>query len=200
MFIADSSTVRLNGETSFKHNQCNSEGGAVSSRALNLSASYSSGNQQSVLLITGPTIFAMTTCGSHGGAIALLSGMSASFRSYNITFVGNEAGLAGGGVFLSTAGDGPVFSNASFSGNSARFGDGVYVTGSGASVDLSDDELTSAFDECTFIDNEAESLGGAIELASGTAAITNTFFKGNKAGSGGCSTACRHNLLARVYI
>lgn len=126
----------------------------------------------------------MNTCGSHGGAIALLSGISTSLGSYNITFVGNKAGLAGGGVFLSTAGGGPVFSNVSFTGNSARIGGGVYVTSSGTSVNLSDDEFTSAFDECTFIDNEAESLGGVIELASGTATVTNTFFKG-KLGLGG---------------
>lgn len=185
MFIADSSTVRLSGETSFKSNRCTSEGGAVSSRALDLSTSSSSGNPKSVLLITGPTIFAMNYCGSHGGALALLSGMSTSLESNNITFVGNEAGLAGGGVFLSTTGGGPVFSNASFFGNYAQIGGGVYVTGSGTSVNLSDDELASAFDECTFIDNEAESLGGAIELASGTATITNTVFKRNRAGSGG---------------
>ena len=100
ILIADSSTVELRGETTFESNACSSEGGAVSSKVLDSSTSTLSGNRESFLLITGSTTFSNNNCGSNGGGVALLSGLSASFQSRNITFVGNEAGVAGG-VFSS---------------------------------------------------------------------------------------------------
>lgn len=104
-----------------------------------------------------------------------------SFGSSNVTFVGNQAKDTGGGVYLSAPGVGPDFTRASFQSNSAQVGGGMFVTGSSTSFN----QLSANFDVCIFISNEAKSTGGAIEIASGSAAITDTLFKGNEAEIGG---------------
>ena len=185
ILIAASSAVELRGETTFESNYCNSEGGAVSSRALDSSTSTFCGNQESSLLINGASIFSNNMCESNGGGIAIENGLSVSFEWSNITFVGNEAGVAGGSVFLSTTGGGPDFSNTTFDSNSAEVGGGVYISGSGTSLDIFEDEFSAMFDGCNFIDNNAAATGGAIEIATGVVGITNTVFKGNKASVGG---------------
>ena len=185
IFIEHSSNVALNGVTTFQLNSCGAEGGAVSSRALESSASVNSGIQESLLSINGEATFAKNKCESNGGGLAVLGGLSVKMKDGNITFVENEAVVAGGGVFISATGEGPTFTNVSFMSNYAEVGGGVFITGSGTSLDPNDGEISATFEECRFIDNKAEATGGAIESATGAAAITNTYFKGNEAGVGG---------------
>ena len=180
MFIEYSSDVALNGVTTFQSNSCGAEGGAVSSRALESSTSVNSSNQESFLTISGTATFAKNKCQSNGGGLAVLEGLSVIIKEGNITFVENEAVVAGGGVFISSLGEGPAFTNAIFMFNYAEVGGGIFITRSGTSL-----ELSATFEECRFIGNKAEATGGAIESVTGTAAITNTYFKGNEAGVGG---------------
>ena len=185
MFIAYSSNVALNGVTTFQSNSCGAEGGAVSSRALESSTSINSGNQKSSLSINGKATFANNKCESNGGGLAVLGGLSVIMKEGNITFFKNEAVVAGGGVSISSPGEGPTFTNASFMSNYAEVGGGIFITGSGTSLNPNDGEISATFEECRFIDNKAVATGGAIESATGAAAITNTHFKGNEAGVGG---------------
>ena len=180
--IADASTVKFSGETAFSSNVCHLRGGAVSSTALDSSTATNFGYQKAVLLINGSTTFADNKCGSNGGGLAVLNGLSVSFENANITFVGNKADVAGGGVYISASGIGPTFTNATFLSNSAEIGGGVFITGSAT---LADKESSATFEECRFVENEAKATGGAIESATGTMTITNTLFHGNKAGVGG---------------
>ncbi|CAN0327250.1 unnamed protein product, partial [Ascophyllum nodosum] len=69
--------------------------------------------------------------------------------------------------------------------NYAEIGGGVFITGSGSSLEPYDGELSASFEDCKFIGNKAEATGGAIESAIGAAAITKTSFKSNEAGVGG---------------
>ena len=176
ILIADVSTVKLSGKTAFSSNTCGFQGGAVSSKALDSSTATNT------LLINGSTTFADNKCGSNGGGLAVLNGLSVSFENANITFVGNKADVAGGGVYISASGIGPIFTNATFLSNSAEIGGGVFVTGSATPKDA---ESSATFEECRFVANEAQATGGAIESATGTMTITNTLFHGNKAGVGG---------------
>ena len=61
-------------------------------------------------------------------------------------------------------------------------GGGVFITGSRTYLD---EELSAAFDWCTFIGNKAEATGGAIEVVTGSTALTNTLFESNVAGIDG---------------
>ena len=186
IFIEYSSNVGLNGVTTFQSNSCGAEGGAVSSRALESSISVNSNNQDSSLTINGTATFAKNKCQSNGGGLAVLEGLSVIImKKGNITFVENEAVVAGGGVFISSLGEGPTFTNASFMFNYAEVGGGIFITGSGTSLEPGDGELSATFEECRFIGNKAEATGGAIESATGATAITNTYFKGNEAAVGG---------------
>ena len=186
VFIEYSSNVALNGVTTFQSNSCGAEGGAVSSRALESSTSINSGNQESSLSINGKATFANNKCKSNGGGLAVLGGLSVIMKEGNITFFKNEAVGAGGGVSISSPGEGPTFTNASFMYNYAEVGGGIFITGSGTSLDPNDGEISATFfEECRFIDNKAEATGGAIESATGAAVITNTYFEGNEAGVGG---------------
>ena len=180
--IADVSTVKFSGQTAFSSNACALRGGAVSSTALDSSTATNFGYQKAVLLINGSTTFTDNKCGSNGGGLAVLNGLSVSLENTNITFVGNKADVAGGGVYISASGTGPTFTNATFLSNSAEIGGGVFITGSATSAD---EESSATFEECRFVENEAKSTGGAIESATGTMTITNTLFHGNKAGVGG---------------
>ena len=185
MFIEYSSNVALNGVTTFQSNSCGAEGGAVSSRALESSASVNSGIQESILSINGEATFAKNKCESNGGGLAFLGGLSVKMKDGNITFVENEAVVAGGGVFISATGEGPTFTNASFMSNYAEVGGGVFITGSGTSLQPDDGELSATFEECRFTGNKAKATGGAIERAAGAVAISNTYFIGNEAREGG---------------
>ncbi|CAM9804321.1 unnamed protein product, partial [Ascophyllum nodosum] len=185
MFIGSSSIVTLDGETIFTSNSCGGEGGAVSSQALQAGTSTHSGNQQSSLVINGATAFEKNKCENNGGGLAVLSGLSVSIKTSNVTFFDNEAAVAGGGVSISATGMGPIFSNASFLFNNANVGGGVFITGSGTSIEPKDEQLSAKFVGCSFIGNEASSTGGAIESATGAASLSTTLFRGNKAGVGG---------------
>ena len=180
LLIAYASTVVLTGETRFFNNSCGSQGGAISSRTLDSTTSSDSSNQASFLSIAGKTIFANNTCDLNGGGLALLGGLSYSSTSSNTTFFGNHATVAGGGVFISAPGEGPTFANATFLHNSAEVGGGASITGCGVSLDVQNDELSTLFDRCRFIGNNATKNGGAIDSASGVAAvIANTLFENN---------------------
>ena len=185
MNIAGSSVVVWGGETVFMDNVCGTQGGAVSSKALTSSTSFQFCNQQSSLLINGSTTFARNKCGSNGGGLAILGGLHVSHHMGNITFLENEAKVAGGGVSISANGEGPILTNAGFVSNSAKVGGGVFITGSGTLLDPRSGELSATFNGCRFLDNKATANGGAIQSATGAASFSKTTFKGNEAGVGG---------------
>ena len=186
IFIEYSSSVALNGVTTFQSNTCGAEGGAVSSRSFDSGTSINSGNQESLLSINDTAIFDHNECGSNGGGLAVLGGLSVIImEAGRVTFFKNKAVVAGGGVSISATGEGPTFTNSSFLSNYAEVGGGVFITGSGTSLEPNDGELSATFEECRFIGNKAEATGGAIESATGAATISNTYFKGNEAEVGG---------------
>ena len=145
-----------------------------------MTTSSDSSNQASSLSTTGKTVFVKNKCGLNGGGIAFLEGLSYSSTSTNITFSRNHAEVAGGGVFISAPGKGPTFANVTFLHNSAKVGGGASITGCGVSLDFQGDKLAAFFYGCMFISNKATTNGGAIDSASGVAAvITNTLFEKN---------------------
>ena len=176
ILIGDFSTVVLSGKTSFLNNVCGGKGGTISSTSLNSCIG------KSYLFGKGSVIFSNNMCDTTGGGLALLGGLSVSFEGSDTTFSYNGAGVAGGAVSISAPDEGPPFFNVSFLSNYASVGGGVFITGSSTYLD---EDLSATFDGCTFIGNKAEATGGAVEVATGSTALTNTSFKSNVAGVGG---------------
>lgn len=181
------STVSWTKQTDFVSNYAGSVGGAVASRAIDSGANPSSAyedNLESFLLINGPTAFVNNMCRGNGGAMALLGGLFVNFLTKELTFSGNEANVAGGGIFISATGVGPEITNASFLSNFAEIGAGAFMTGSGTSTNHGNDSPTT-FKGCRFVGNKAGATGGAIESAVGIDAIIDTVFIRNIARVGG---------------
>lgn len=183
MFVTDGSSVGWTGRTNFVSNTAAS-GGAVGSAVFDAFDN----TRNSDLAINATTRFVNNTCRVNGGTMALLGTLSLSFDATDVTFVGNSAAVAGGSVFVSGAGVGPVFSDTKFSSNSAQIGGAVYVTGSGATITkVSGNDVSNptTFIGCTFVGNEASATGGAIETTAGQDVVAKTVFVSNRAGVGG---------------
>ena len=186
MLIAHSSTVVFSGDTAFVKNRCSAEGGAVSSRALGSRSSITSGNPKSFLVVNGSIRFANNTCGSNGGGLAMLGGLSLALENNTVTFIGNVAENAGGGVFILSTKVSPVFTTVNFLSNSAETGGGVSIDGYRVLFGNMGKKPPAMFDNCTFVGNKAGATGGAIESAYGvTTNVTNTLFRENEAGFSG---------------
>lgn len=183
IFVLNGSSVSWTGETLFTWNEAISDGGAVASRVFD--SLYNP--QDSVLVIDGPTVFSNNTCGTNGGALGLLGACSVAVgTAADVCFVGNIAGVAGGAVFVSATGVGPVFTAVSFISNSAQVGGAFSIFGSGNSMNGEDGtQAPTTFNRCRFIGNRAAATGGAIESAAGKDAFVSSTFSGNFAGTGG---------------
>ena len=177
------STADWTGDTEFSSNEASTDGGAVGSAELDSLANPHS----SMVAINGHTTFSNNTCGANGGALALLGGLSVYTGAVDISFVDNTAVVAGGAVFISGTGVGPVFTNVSFVSNSAEVGGAVSVVGSGnlreSFAVLVPNPTT--FARCEFIANTAGATGGAVNSASGQDSFIGSVFEGNKAREGG---------------
>jgi predicted outer membrane repeat protein len=96
----------------------------------------------------------------------------------NVTFIGNSAsglGGFGGGMFNNTSSH-PTLTNVTFSGNSANYGGGIF------NKDSSFPTLTNI----TFYDNTATNDGGGMyNNTSSHPMLTNATFSGNSANYGG---------------
>ena len=173
------SSVSWAGATEFRLNEAADDGGAVASLALD-----SDNPRESVLGVNGPTTFSNNSCGANGGALALLGGLSMAIGVADVSFINNTAEVAGGAVFVSGTGIGPVFPGVSFVSNSAQVGGAVSTVGSGFSHG-NGIVYPTVFEECHFIDNRATATGGAVESAAGQDTFVSCVFEGNKAGTGG---------------
>lgn len=94
-----------------------------------------------------------------------------------MVFSGNEAGNAGGAIFVADASSSmEIASGAVFKSNSAKLGGAIYNKGN-----------LGTLDGVTFEDNTAETNGGAILNSNGgkIASITNSIFKNNTSTNGG---------------
>lgn len=181
MLVLDGSSVSWTGDTKFTSNAALADGGAVGSVALS-----DSSPQSSALSIDGPTVFSENTAELNGGALALLGGLSVQFGTWDARFVENTAGMAGGAVYVSQTPVGPTFSNVSFISNSAEVGGAVSLVGSGYAREAdTDEQYQTTFELCRFIDNQAETRGGAIASAAGGDRFLYSDFTGNKGGTGG---------------
>lgn len=165
IFMGFASTLGWSGLTNFAANFASSDGGAVGASLPD------SAESPSTLTISGPTSFTGNTCGANGGGMVLTDALHASFETTNATFSGNSAAVAGGAVFISTVGIGPIFVGMQFTSNIAQVGGGVYATGSGTTVteDVYGGVTThpTMFLGCKFDGNAATATGGAIESAAG---------------------------------
>ncbi|CBJ48858.1 polymorphic Outer membrane protein G/I family [Ectocarpus siliculosus] len=182
IFMWNSSHVEWTGDTEFISNEASLDGGVIGSFSTD-----SVSNQGSTLVMNGTTAFVNNTCGANGGALALLGGLAVNIGTENVSFIGNAAEVAGGAVFVSGTGFGPIFTGARFISNSAQVGGAVSTVGSGnlkENADISPPNPTT-FDHCHFIDNRATATGGAIDSAAGQDAFVNSTFQGNRAGTGG---------------
>lgn len=183
LFLWNGSYVDWTGDTHFTSNEAGADGGAAGSPGFDSEFNFMS----STLVMNGSTAFVNNTSGANGGALALSEGLAVFIASANISFLENSADIAGGAIFVSGAGVGPVFSDISFVSNSAQVGGAVSTIGSGKLKGFADVESPNptTFDRCRFINNRATATGGAIESASGHDSIVNSVFEGNKAGAGG---------------
>lgn len=194
VFMMNGSTVRWTGHTKFSHNEASVDGGVVGSRISD--PLYNP--LDSALVIDGPTVFSNNSCGANGGVVALVGACSVTTgTAVDVSFVGNSAGIAGGAVFLSNTGIGPVFTNVSFVSNAAQVGGAFSMFASGNSVNGDGTFAATTFDRCRFVGNTAFATGGAIETAAGHDALVMSVFEGNAAGTGGAlrlaGTASVHN-------
>lgn len=183
IYLLNGSTVGWTGDTEFSWNEASADGGAVGSTALDSSLN----TKESTLAVNGPTAFFGNTCGANGGVLALLGGMSVDVGDVAVSFTGNSAAVAGGAIFVSGTGIGPVFTNVSFLSNSAQVGGAIAIVGSGSLKGAADvvPPNPTTFERCRFIDNTAAATGGAIDSASGQDTFISSVFEGNKAREGG---------------
>lgn len=183
MLLTDGSNIEYRGETNFTSNTAYLDGGAVGSTPFDQSS------EVSYLVFKGPTYFVGNMAKSNGGGMALLGSLLIQFASTEVVFSGNAASVAGGAVFLSATGIGPTFNGTIFDSNSAQVGGGVFATGSGTTVSTDDWEnvvdFPTRFIGCTFIDNTANTTGGAVNSASGKDEFFGTSFVRNSAKVGG---------------
>ena len=195
LFIFNGSTVGWTGDTEFSLNHASTDGGVVGSRV-----SHDLFNpRDSSLAIDGSTTFFNNSCGANGGVLALVGACTVAIGPVEVSFVRNSAGIAGGAVFLSSTGFGPVFTSVSFVSNTAQVGGALSIFASGNSKNPDGTLAATTFDRCRFIDNTAFATGGAIETAAGHDALVSSVFEGNSAGTGGAlrlaGTASVHNCL-----
>ncbi|CAM9650623.1 unnamed protein product [Scytosiphon promiscuus] len=194
IFILNGSTVSWTGDTEFSGNYAATDGGAVASPTVDSVHNP----QDSALVMGGRTTFSRNKCYANGGGLALLGACSVS-NAAHVNFVGNDAAVAGGAMFLSGSAFGPCFTDVSFVMNSAQVGGAVSSSGSGNAKNTDDftPPCPTTFDRCWFIDNRARATGGAIESAAGQDEIANSIFRGNAARVGGAlrlaGTAAFHN-------
>ena len=180
IFLHTGSLVTIGGGI-FRSNFALSDGGAVGSSVLD----SANNPANSGLVIRGVATFDGNSCGGNGGALALLGGISVDISTAGINFLHNMANVAGGAIFVSGIGVGPVFENASFVSNSAVIGGAVSIVASGTAATVADPSYSTTFDRCRFIDNRAERTGGAIDTAAGRDAFANSVFERNRASTGG---------------
>eukprot|EP00752_Nemacystus_decipiens_P012585 g11145.t1 len=183
LFLWNGSLVEWTGDTTFASNEAAADGGAVASPGFDPEFNL----QSSRLLMNGPTTFVNNTSGANGGALSSLGALSVLIMGENVDFSGNSARDAGGAVYVSATGLGPVFAGMRFLSNSAQVGGAASIVASGNLKRVEDVESPNptTFDRCIFIDNTATATGGAIESAAGQDLIMNSVFEGNRAGAGG---------------
>ena len=177
ILLTGGSRVEWIGKTTFSFNSASSDGGAIGFKSADSLAS-------SALVINGTTSFVNNTCGANGGGMAMEGTSSVEFETANITFIANSAKVSGGAVFLSGTSVGPVIRSIAFIGNTAQVGGGVYISGSGT-ASSGDIPHPTTFQGCSFVDNVADTSGGAVNSALGQDAFFNSSFIGNQAKVGG---------------
>eukprot|EP00752_Nemacystus_decipiens_P012586 g11146.t1 len=183
LFIWNGSLVDWEGDTTFASNEAGTDGGAVASPGFDSAYNFVS----STLVVNGSTAFVNNTSGANGGALAVSDGLSVSISALNVSFMENAAEVAGGAIYVSGTGIGPVFTGVGFFSNTAQVGGAVSTVGSGNLKGFADVESPNPtmYERCRFIGNRATATGGAIESASGQDSIFNCVFEGNKALAGG---------------
>ena len=178
LFIQNGADVEWIGDTRFSFNDASKYGGAVGSSFANISGNSAQDETESYLTINANTNIENNTCAESGGGIAFM-GRLVMFVSKEMTFAGNSAADGGGGVFISKTSNGPKFEGAHFSQNFAKRGGGVYSTASGS------DQEPTTFKACKFVDNTANTTGGAMYSSSSKDSFVDTCFTGNSAVVGG---------------
>jgi predicted outer membrane repeat protein len=119
-----------------------------------------------------------TAASGTGGAICILALITTNVFLSENTFLENAANGSGGACYFNVYGS-VQLSHCHFKNNMAVYGGAVYS--SSASVDFGALELNN----CTFMGNAADALGGALYLARHRSAVYNCLFTKNVAGSGG---------------
>ena len=145
-------------------NASNGNGGAI----------YHSSNKGGVLTLLN-SIFTNNTASGSGGAVEHYTG---NLIVSNCTFSGNTATNTGGAVFLSTGGAAIYLFNTLFANN-------VALTNSGGAIyegSASGYYPLFTFTGCTFANNTAATLGGALIVSQTYVALVNSTFTANHAG------------------
>lgn len=184
VFVGYNCSLTWHERTEFRNNYALTDGGGLGS---SLSVT---GESPSSLTFTGDTSFVNNIAEENGGGLVVTGSLKFyASGTADMTFSGNSGGIAGGAVFVTGAGMGPRFVNMSFVGNSAKIGGGVYATQSGTTDTKNEASETvshpTMFVGCAFIDNVAETTGGAAESDAGRTGFVKTMFKGNRARTGG---------------
>ena len=191
LFVTETTYVVLDGETNFTANTAFSDGGAVL-------IGYSPPNEfffgftvpDSNLVFNSSISFVNNSAGANGGGMAHLGTLPVLFNATSVTFYGNVANVAGGGVYLNNMAKGPTFNEITFDSNSAKMGGGMYATGSGTFSERGSSGQKVIYYPvtiigCTFVNNVAEVSGGAVITASGRYKFLETSFVLNLASVGG---------------
>lgn len=200
IFVGYNCTLVWHEQTTFRNNHAGTDGGALDS---SLSVT---GESPSSLIINGDMSFLNNRAEANGGGIVITGSLKFNkSQMANMNFSGNSAGIAGGAVFITEAGVGPQFVNVNFVGNSAKIAGAIYVTQSGTTDTKMAGGQTvphsTTFSECTFIDNVAETTGGAVESDAGRTEFIATLFKRNRArGGGALSLAGRASVNTCSFI
>lgn len=188
-FYLNTSTVTINNST-ISGSVSGGNGGAIYSTTGTVNTNSSTFKSNSAVGNYGGTFYMTKTTynsnddtfelntAKNGGAIAINSNSVATVVGSN--FKTNEATGNGGAIWL--GGKSLDITSSEISGNTAKLGGGIYVTG--ASTALVGNELTVASNEAT--ENSADGYGGGIHIAGGaTVTITDLTLNANKSAHGG---------------
>ncbi|WP_035603568.1 right-handed parallel beta-helix repeat-containing protein [Haloferula sp. BvORR071] len=171
IFSVTQGTVNVSNTVNFS-NLTLSEGNGVGAINSGAGGAIYSGN------FTPPIVITVTNCTLSGNQTTLVGGAlrnGGTMAVTNCTLADNSSALSAGAIQNSGS---LTLTNSTFSSNSTT---GSSPNGSGGALRSSSNLTVTG---CTFAGNSASIKGGAIDIAAGTASLSNTIVAGNSAPTG----------------
>ncbi len=141
------------------------------------------------LTISGPGPVHLTISGNNTVRVLQVNGSTLALDGVTIT-AGNNAGGAGGGIYIHNSTSTLTLTNSVVSGNSAASGGGIFTWHGG----------TLTVNNSTISGNQATGSGGGIYTQNGVTTVTNSTISGNSGSPGGGILSIGDPQFARLTV